>query len=281
MNARHVTGRTRTLGVIGDPVDHSVSPAIHNAAIAALGLDLIYVALPVARGRFPEAARGLAALGFVGANVTMPHKEAAAEAVDELSEDAERLRAVNTIVIGDRLVGHNTDTTGFERMLRHDEGVDPAGSRAAIVGAGGAARAVALALARAGADTITVLARDPSRGGPLLEAVSGTATRVEVTGLDRAERVRADLVVNASPLGAAGEDVPTPPLGPATVVIDLLYRPATTPLLARARAAGATAAGGLGLLVHQGALAFELWTGRFPPLEVMSAAAVAALGETG
>jgi shikimate dehydrogenase len=273
-------GSTRTLGVIGWPVEHSLSPAIHNAAIEALALDLVYVALPVAPGSLRDALEGLAALGFVGANVTMPHKTEAAAIVDERSDDATRLGAVNTIVVTeDGLVGHNTDAPGFDRMLRHDEGVDPAGRRALLYGAGGAARAVGLALARGGAERITVAVRDPVRADPLRAALEGLGTALEVTTMVGAPAVEADLIVNATPLGADGEELPTPALTEGMVVIDLLYRPALTPLLARARAAGATAAGGLGLLLHQAASSFELWTGQVPPLDVMSAAAVAAAAE--
>ncbi|HYJ61590.1 MAG TPA: shikimate dehydrogenase [Actinomycetota bacterium] len=275
-----IGGTTRTLGVIGWPVDQSLSPAIHNAAIAALGLDLVYVALPVAPGDVRPALEGLAALGFVGANVTMPHKTEASGIVDERSDDAARLDAVNTIVVtADGLVGHNTDAPGFDRMLRHDEMVDPAGRHALLYGAGGAARAVALALARGGAERVTVVVRDPGRAAPVVNALAGLDTAVEVVGFDEAPGVSAELLVNATPLGAHGEELPTPPLTASTTVIDLLYRPVLTPLIARARAAGATAAGGMGLLLHQAALSFELWTGQVPPLEVMSAAAVAAVGE--
>jgi shikimate dehydrogenase len=273
-------GSTRTLGVIGWPVEHSLSPAIHNAAIEALALDLVYVALPVAPGSLRDALEGLTALGFVGANVTMPHKTEAAAIVDERSDDATRLGAVNTIVVTDGgLVGHNTDAPGFDRMLRHDEGVDPAGRRALLFGAGGAARAVALALARGGADRITVAVRDPGRADALRAALEGLGTALEITTMVGAPAVEADLIVNATPLGADGEELPTPALTEGMVVIDLLYRPALTPLLARARAAGATGAGGLGLLLHQAASSFELWTGQVPPLDVMSAAAVAAAAE--
>lgn len=280
MNPTRISGTTGIYGVIGWPVEHSLSPAIHNAAIEALGLDLVYVALPVEPGRLPAAVEGLVALGLAGANVTMPHKEAAAGAVDVRSEDAERLGAVNTIVVRDgRVVGHNTDTTGFDRMLRRDEGFDPAGAEVLLYGAGGAARAVALALARGGASRIRVASRSPERTEATRRALDGLGTAVDVIGFDDAPSRAVDLLVNATPLGAAGEDLPIPRLGPATTVIDLLYRPAVTPLLANARAAGAPAAGGLGLLLHQAALSFEIWTGQSPPLDVMSAAAVVAAAE--
>lgn len=277
--AVRIHGSTRTVGVIGWPVSHSLSPEIHNAAFAALDLPWVYVPLPVPPGRLAVALEGLQALGFSGANVTMPHKTEAAERIGRLSEEARRLRAVNTIVVGAAgLEGHNTDAPGFDRFLRRDAGFDPAGRTALLYGAGGAARACALALAQGGLSRLLIAARDPSRvdlGG----ALEGSPTELIIVPFERAAEHRVDLIVNATPLGALGESLPLPPLGPDVLVVDLLYRPATTPLLQAARAAGATAFGGLGLLLAQAALSFELWTGRVAPVEVMSAAAVAALAE--
>jgi shikimate dehydrogenase len=270
------------VGVIGWPVAHSLSPPIHNTAFAALGLDWVYVPLPVPPGRLPEAAYGLVALGLAGANVTMPHKGEAAGLCAELSEDARRTGAVNTIVVGPdgALAGHNTDAPGFERFLRRDVGYEPGGRTALILGAGGAARACALALARGGLARLHVAARDPARARGVVRAVEGHPTEVVVEPFGAvAGRAVEDLslLVNATPLGADGEALPLPALGPGVVVVDLLYRPETTPLLAEARRTGAAAFGGLGLLLHQAALSFELWTGRPAPLEAMSAAALAAL----
>jgi len=275
-----IGGATRVAAVLGWPVTHSLSPVIHNAAFAALGMDWTYVALPVEPGEVPAAVAGLRALGFAGANVTMPHKEAVADVMDDLTEDADRLRAVNTIEVArDRLIGHNTDAPGFARFLVHDVGFEPAGKTALLFGAGGAARACALAVARAGLTRIVVALREPARAAPLADALDGFATEVEAIAFDDAAEASADLVVNATPLGAHGEGLPLPKLGPDGLFVDLLYRPAMTPGQQAARAAGAQAVGGLGLLLHQAALSFELWTGRQAPLEVMSAAAVAALAE--
>jgi shikimate dehydrogenase len=275
-----IGGATRVAAVLGFPVAHSLSPVIHNAAFAALDMDWTYVALQVEPAMVPAAVAGLRALGFAGANVTMPHKEAVADATDELSDDARRLRAVNTIELrGDLLVGHNTDAPGFARFLERDAGFDPAGRTALLFGAGGAARACALALARAGLTRIVVALREPTRARPLADALDGYPTVVDVVGFEDAAQVEADLVVNGTPLGAHGETIALPAVGPDALVVDLLYRPASTPLQRAARATGATAFGGLGLLVHQAALSFELWTGRPAPLEVMSAAAVAAIAD--
>ena len=278
MGEPRIGGATRVAAVLGWPVAHSLSPVIHNAAFAALEMDWTYVALPVEPGAVPAAVAGLQALGFAGANVTMPHKQAVAEVMDELTEDAARLRAVNTIeVAGGRLIGHNTDAPGFARFLEDDAGFDPAGKTAVLFGAGGAARACALAGARAGLTRIVVAHREPARAAPLADALDGFETEVEAIAFGNAADASADLVINATPLGAHGEGLPLPKLGADTLFVDLLYRPAMTPAQQAAKAAGAQAVGGLGLLLHQAALAFELWTGRPAPLEVMSAAAVAAL----
>jgi len=277
---RRVTGSTHTVGVMGWPVEHSLSPVIHNAAFDAAGLDWTYVALPVRPGEVSAAVAGLRSLGFRGANVTMPHKDDVAALVDDASDDARRLGAVNTVVVSDGAVsGHNTDAPGFDRFLRRDAGVDPAGSTALVLGAGGAARACALALARGGAAEVIVASRKPTAADRVRAALDGLATEVAWVAFPDAAARAADLVINATPLGARGETVPVGPLGPGTVVIDLLYAPPTTPLLTAARAAGAQAFGGLGLLLHQGALSFELWTGQPAPLEVMSAAALSAIAD--
>ena len=259
-------------GVIGDPVRHSLSPALHNAAFAALGLDWVYLAFEVPAGSAAAAVEGMRALGIDGLNVTMPHKEDVAAAVDRLSPVAERLGAVNTVVRrGGVLAGESTDGIGFVDALRSDEGFDPAGKRCLVVGAGGAARAVVLALADAGA-SVAVVGRTPERVAACA-ALGGRVGSPEEAG-------DADLIVNATPVGM-GDDtgLPVDPamLGPGQMVADLVYHPLQTPLLAEARARGAVAVNGLGMLIHQAAHAFRLWTGEDPPLEVMSAAAVRAL----
>jgi shikimate dehydrogenase len=270
------------VGVIGWPVTHSLSPVIHNSAFAALGMDWAYVPLPVPPGRVPDALAGLRGLGLVGANVTMPHKTEIADLLEDLSEDARRLGAVNTIVAGaGRLAGHNTDAPGFDRFLRRDAGFDPSGRSALLFGAGGAARACALALARGGLASLTVALREPSRAEAVRETLEGTDTLVHPVPLEVAAERPADLIVNATPLGARGEELPLPPLGPEVLAVDLLYRPSQTPLQAAALAAGGAAFGGLGLLLQQAALSFELWTGQPAPIGVMSAAALAELTEAG
>ncbi|HYZ12161.1 MAG TPA: shikimate dehydrogenase [Actinomycetota bacterium] len=277
-----IGGDTRIVGVIGWPVSHSLSPLIHNAAFAALDMNWAYVPLPVPPGNVLEALRGLRALGFAGANVTMPHKTEITALADELTDDARLLRSVNTLVVTtDGIVGHNTDCPGFDRFITRDAGFDAADRIALVFGAGGAARACAVALARAGLRELVVALRDPSRVQSVSDAVDDIGTKVTAVTFEEAPTVTADLVVNATPLGAHDESLPIPVLGPEVLVVDLLYRPHQTPLLAAARDAGASSYGGLGLLLHQAGLAFELWTGRPAPLDVMSAAAMTELAAPG
>jgi shikimate dehydrogenase len=273
-----VGGSTHLVGVIGWPVEHSLSPIIHNTAFIALEMDWVYVPLPVAPERLRDALGGLGPLGFAGANVTMPHKTESAEIADVLSDDARTLQAVNTLVVGRAgLTGHNTDAPGFDRFLRRDAGCDPAGRTAMIFGAGGAARACALALARAGIAGLSVAVRETSRARRVLEMLDGFDLDTAAVPFEDAASHPADIIVNATPLGAHGESLPLPAVGGDTLVVDLLYRPGSTPLLQTAREAGAAAFGGLGLLLHQAAISFELWTGQQPPLAAMSAAAMAEL----
>jgi len=217
----------------------------------------------------------------------MPHKTETADLLADLSEDARLLRAVNTIVVGGgeragEMEGHNTDAPGFDRFLRRDAGFDPAGATALLYGAGGAARACALALARGGVAQLTVAARDETRAAPLVSMVEGFGVPVAVVRPREVDELTPDLVVNATPVGSPGAEPvhpALPRLGAGVVVVDLLYDPPTTDLQRRAREAGAVTFGGLGHLLEQAALSFELWTGTPAPLEVMSAAALAILSE--
>jgi shikimate dehydrogenase len=270
-------GTTKVAGIIGWPVDHSLSPTIHNAAFQALGLDWVYVPLPVRPGEVDEALAGMRALGLAGANVTMPHKRDAMRACSELSEDAKLTGAVNTLLTGaEGFAGHNTDVGGFQRFLERDAGFDASGKRALVFGAGGAAGAVLLALARAGIAEVTMAVRDVDRGRNFAAGLRDSLDKVHVLSWEKARDVRPDLVVNASP----ARQVPAPTPSPDMFVVDLVYRPAETSLVRFARQHGATAFGGLGMLLHQAALSFEIWTGQPAPIEVMSAAALAELAET-
>lgn len=282
-SARSVpTGATRVAAVIGDPVRHSRSPVIMNAAFAAADLDWIYVAFEVGDGRVPDALAGMRALGIEGLSVTMPHKAAAAAAVDECSEDARLLGAVNCVVNRHGvLTGHNTDGAGFLAALAGQVGVVPEGLACAVVGAGGAARSVVQALARAGASEVTVVNRTAGRAEAAAD-LAGRAGRV-VAPADAAQVLsEAVLVINATSVGMGegpGGAVPFDPavLHPGQWVVDLVYEPLRTPLLVAAEARGATAVDGLGMLVGQAAVAFELWTGTPAPVAVMATAARATL----
>jgi shikimate dehydrogenase len=280
------TGATRVVALIGSPVRHSLSPAIHNAAFRALGLDCVFVVFDVPPGGAHAAIDAVRALHLAGLSVTMPHKGAVAEAVDRLTATAEAIGAVNTVGWrGPTLIGDNTDGAGFLDAVRLDEGFDPRSRRCLVIGAGGAARAVVKALADAGAAEVVVVNRTKDRA----EAAAALAPGVGRVG-DAAEAGTVDLIVNATPVGMPDSDEPTPiaqpaplPVDPAhlgagQLVVDLVYHPAVTPLVDAARAAGAVAVNGLGMLIHQAAHAFRLWTGEDPPLEVMSAAALAELG---
>jgi shikimate dehydrogenase len=219
-------------------------------------------------------------------SVTMPHKEAVIPALDRLSPTADRLGAVNTIVRrGDQLQGESTDGSGFLDALREDEGFDPTGKRCVVLGSGGAARAVVLALAEAGASEVVVVGRTPKR----VRQAANLAGKVGRPGQPE-ETKDADLVVNGTPVGMAGivrldgspvegEDLPIDReyIAAGQWVVDLVYHPLVTPLVSAARQQGAKAVNGLGMLIHQAAHAFRLWTGEEAPLEAMSAAALATL----
>lgn len=265
------------LGLLGHPVGHSVSPALHHAALLTAGLTGTYVARDVAPAALDRALDGLAPLGFRGVNVTVPHKQAVARRCHDLDAEATAVGAVNTVVVdGDRLRGHNTDTLGFLAGL--PEGLPPAG--ALVVGAGGAARAVVVALVRDGWQ-VDVAARRPAQSVALESLAEVGPGTVAGHDLDRVERLAGDarLVVNATPLGLAGERLPEPlhRLSPDQVAYDLVYNPRETPFLADAATAGATVIGGLGMLVGQAAAAFELWTGVAADRDAMLRAAEAAL----
>jgi shikimate dehydrogenase len=275
------TGATRLAAVIGSPVRHSLSPVLHNAAFAATGLDWVYVALDVREGTVPDALAGVRALGIGGLSVTMPHKEAVAAACDRLSDDAAVLGAVNCVVLDDgELVGHNTDGPGFVAALAAD-GVTVASRRCVVLGAGGAARSVALAVARAGAADVAVVNRTEERARRAVEQL-GPCGRVVALAELHDSVAAADLVVNATPVGMGDPgpgDLPLDPglLHAGQVVVDLVYQPLETPLVAAARERGAVAMNGVPMLVHQAAVAFELWTGVAPPVAAMTEAARSAI----
>jgi shikimate dehydrogenase len=283
-----IDAQTQLVGVMGWPVGHSLSPAMHNAAFDALGLNWRYVAFPVRPGEVPQAIAGLEALGFRGTNVTVPHKEAVIPCLDQIPQRVRQFGAVNTVIVerddqgNCTLRGENTDVEGFVHALR-EGGFDPTGKRIVVVGAGGGARGVIYGLCGAGAAQVTVLNRTPQRAVTLvsdLAAGAGTtqlsaeALTVETLAYRTAE---ADLLVNTTTVGMWPNVEAS--IWPAELsypdhlaLCDLVYRPLETQLIRQARAAGALAVDGLGMLVAQGALSFEMWTGQWPPVDVMRAA---------
>ncbi len=273
------TGSTRLAAVIGSPVRHSLSPLLHNTAFAELGLDWVYVALEIAPGSAIEALSAMRTLGIAGFSVTMPHKEAVAAACDELTADAAALRAVNCVVNnGGRLIGHNTDGDGFTDALATELGLDPAGLRCVVLGAGGAARSIGLALARRGAAQVAIINRTVARAEEAAALFPEVAV-VVAPGEAATFISDCDLIVNATSIGmgaepADGADVPfdTELIRPEHTVVDIVYRPLVTPLLAAAQVRGARTANGVSMLTHQAAIAFTLWTGHTAPIPAMSAA---------
>jgi shikimate dehydrogenase len=269
-----VTGATQVAGVIGSPVRHSLSPVLLNAAFQAAHLDWVFAAFEVPEGAGRAAVAATRTLGLRGLSVTMPHKAAAYEAVDERTPVADDLGAVNCVFHRDgRLVGDNTDGPGFVDALTIDEGVELRGRRCVLLGAGGAGRAVARALGVGDAAEVVVVNRSPEpaqRAAELAGAVGRVGDHGDVAG--------AELVVNATSLGLAGSpaegELPLDAdlLHAGQVVVDLIYHPVETPLLAAARARGAVAVNGVGMLVHQAAHAFARWTGEAPPLREMATA---------
>ena len=279
---------SRRAGLIGWPVEHSLSPAMHNAAFQALGLGWRYELLPVPPGQLGGALANLNAGDFGGANVTVPHKSAVMAYLDEIDDAARSIGAVNTISVqGNRLLGHNTDAPGLQRALR-DADLEPSGRRALVLGAGGAARAAAYALARAGC-AVAIYNRTVTRAAGLAQDMQELDLCAPVTwvpgeaALGELDLARFDLLVNATAAGMWPDCDDSPWLEALGLpshwtVFDLVYNPLETRLLRQARQAGARTIDGLGMLVWQGVLAFELWTGQTPPADLMREAALDALG---
>lgn len=262
----------RTL-LLGYPVAHSLSPRLHNAAFSALGMDWKYELLETPGDRLAQAVARVREPDCAGANITIPHKLAVAEWLDGLGETAQQVGAVNTLVKRNgRLIGENTDIYGFMRALT-DAGVNPRGMRVVVLGAGGAARAVVFALARAGVFSVTILNRHPERAQALANIVRPYFPNLLLATNSSDDLKYAELIVNATSVGMWPHVHASPmPAGyrirRGTVVYDLVYRPAETRFLKEARAAGAKTIGGIGMLVYQGAAAFKLWTGREAPVQV-------------
>lgn len=283
-----ITGKTEVAAVYGWPVAHSLSPPMQNAALRVLGLDMVYVAFAVPPAGIEAAVGAIKGLGLVGVNVTIPHKHAVVDYLDDLDETAAAISAVNTIRNEDGMLrGYNTDGPGLLRSLS-EAGVTVADKRVAILGAGGSATAVSMAVARSRAESVAILNRTAAKAERLADLVCDKAGRCDIDPLpiegDEAREIveAADVIVDCTAVGMhPNENVP--PVVPeewmheGQIVCDLTYNPRETVLLKAAARRGAKPIDGTGMLVHQGAIALEIWTGKTAPVEVMREALLKAL----
>ncbi|HEX3743462.1 MAG TPA: shikimate dehydrogenase [Bryobacteraceae bacterium] len=279
--------RAELLACFGQPVDENPTGVMQEAGFRELGLHWRYLTIEVPPAKLREAVAGARALGFRGFNCTIPHKVAVMQYLDEIAPDAAVIGAVNTVRReGDRLIGENTDGKGFLHGVRTDAGLDPRGRRAVVLGAGGAARAIVTELALAGAAEVLVVNRSPERGQTMvadLAAKTGRPIRFEPWRGEYAISGDIDLVVNATSIGLYPDVEAMPPVKlsgarPGMLVCDVVFNPPETPLLAEARRLGLPTLDGLSMLVYQGTIGFQLWTGREAPAAVMKQALAAALG---
>lgn len=274
-----ISGKTKVCGLIGDPVEHSMSPAMHNAAFRELGLDYVYLPFRVKKEEVGKAIDGMRALNLRGLNVTIPHKVTVMPLLDELDPLAEKIGAVNTIVNNDGVLrGYNTDAGGFLRALLA-KGIEPEGKSVAVIGAGGAARAITFILADKKArlvifNRIEELEWAKDLAGRITQTFGQKVEALELNRKNLAKALgKADVLVNATSVGMSPNTSDTPVkadlLRPGLAVYDIVYNPTKTRLLREAEAVNAKTIGGLDMLVGQGALAFEMWTGQKAPVELM------------
>ena len=282
-----MSGTSRICGIIGDPIAHSMSPAIHNAAFDKLGLNYLYVPFRVKREELDKAIAGVRALNIRGLNVTIPHKVTVIPFLDELDPLAQKIGAVNTIVNDDGvLTGYNTDATGFLQTLL-ERGVEPRGKNMVILGAGGASRAISFILAERGAHLVILNRLLELDWAEELASRISQVFKKEVKALELNRQnlakvlAKADILVNATSVGMSPniDETPVSPdlLRPSLTVFDIVYNPIKTRLLREAEAAGAKTISGVDMLVWQGALGFELWTGAKAPVKLMRETAIKGL----
>ncbi|MDO8567308.1 MAG: shikimate dehydrogenase [Dehalococcoidales bacterium] len=279
-----ISGKTTVCGIIGDPVEHSMSPVMHNAAFGRLGMDFVYVPFHVKKEALVRAVAGIRGLNIRGVNVTIPHKVAIMGLLDKIDPLAEKIGAVNTVVNDDGvLTGYNTDATGFFGVLL-ENGITVENKNVVIIGAGGVSRAVAFILGERGAK-LTILNRNVERANELGRRISELFGEVKVLELNEGNMAaaleKADILVNATSVGmhpsVSDSPITAKLLRRGLTVCDLVYNPIETKLLKEAKAAGAPTIGGLDMLVWQGALAFEKWTGRKAPIALMKKQALKSL----
>ncbi len=273
----NITAHTRALGLLGYPVTHSKSPEMLNEVCRLLGVPAVYLAYPVEPAQLKEAITGLRALQFIGFNVTIPHKVAIIPYLDEIDDTAREIGAVNTVVNrGGKLVGYNTDGIGYLRSLQEEHQINMEEQTVTILGAGGAARAVAATLAKAGVKEIIIANRTVERADELAQVVRQW-TKVSTVSINDAGKsiARSGLVINTTSVGMVPfvEEIPVPEgyLHRELIVSDLVYRPRVTKLLAAANQVGAKTHTGLGMLLHQAAVAVELWLDKTAPITEMRA----------
>jgi shikimate dehydrogenase len=271
-----ISGKTAIYGIFGHPVEHTFSPGMHNSAFKKLGMDACYVPFAVPPGSLEDAVRAVVPLGLRGLNITVPHKELVLAFLDELSEEARLIGAVNTIEIRKgRMIGHNTDGRGFLRSLREHGDLDPKGKKFLFIGSGGAARAVSFSLALAGAAAIVFRDLDARKASLLANDIrEKTGVPAITIGQETLPEYAddADCLINASPLGLRRMDplpIPGDLIKKKHLVCDLVYNPPETALLKIAKKRGAKRLSGLGMLLYQGVIAFEIWTGEKAPVLIM------------
>ncbi len=278
-----VNARTKSFAVIGSPIEHSISPEIHNASFESLGVNCIYLAHRVERERLGEAIRGFEALGYSGINVTIPHKIAVIEHLDGLSKEAELIGAVNTVKFSSEgAIGYNTDGMGAIRAIE-EAGVEIKGIKAVILGYGGAARAIAITLALRGASEIVIAGRNIGRVERLAEDVERAGAQAKAMELSRVEDLLrgSDILIHATPVGMHPDTEKTlltaEQLPEGLAVMDIVYTPLETKLLREAKKAKCKTIDGLGMLIYQAAEAERIWLGVEADVDAMRRAALKAL----
>lgn len=281
-----ISGKTRILGIFGDPVSHSLSPLMQNHALEAAGIDAVFVPFHVLPEQLGQAVAAIRVLDLLGVNVTVPHKEVVCAHLDDIDPVARQIGAVNTIVNRNgRLCGYNTDGLGLLRSLQQDLGLQPQGLRILLLGAGGACRAALVALCQAGASHLIIANRTPARAeglamefGQVFDGITIATSSLEPAALELAVK-GVDLIVNTSAAGLQGEafpDFPWAAVPARSAFYDMVYGPGLTPWLTEAQCRNHPVAGGLGMLAGQGEEAFYLWTGKRPPFGAMRARLLAA-----
>ncbi|HJV44385.1 MAG TPA: shikimate dehydrogenase [Bacillota bacterium] len=268
--------KTVLTGIFGYPVGHSMSPLMHNAAFQALGLNYRYGAFSIPGHSLKSAVEGIRALGFRGVNVTIPHKVEVMEYLDEIDDEALQIGAVNTIVNENgKLIGYNTDGQGYVCSLLQEWETPLSGKKVVILGAGGAARAVAVSLARHGVKEMVIANRSVEKAQGLAEHVQNLvkASAISMEDLNRGKKLEVDLLINTTSVGMY-PNIHNVPISldlihDGLMISDLIYNPLNTELLIKGKEVGAKTMNGLGMFIHQGSLAFELWTGMKPPVDLM------------